>query len=268
MPSGTNYPPEHHLGRDLGVAYRLPASGRIELTADCDEHLLREDSTVCTEAVCSVVDEAIGFVAVLAMQPDWGSTSALNLGFTTQPVRPVDRILVEGRVVKAGRRLAFTECTVKWQDVLLAHARGQFARVGRAGSNTHMDVPEPDPDEVFEMDNPHGRPTQPLSRALGFTDEGPGSVALEFSEYVSNSSGILHGGVASALVLAAAEDAAGAPATAAEVQFLSAGRKGPFLAGAVPFEGERPGVWMAETSDSDIRAGRQDTRQLFREARK
>ena len=277
MPSGTDYPPERHLGRDLGVAYRLPEAGRIELSAGCSEQIVRADGGVCTEAICSIVDETIGFVAVLAAQPEWGSTAALTLGFTQNPVQPEGRLRVEGRVVKAGRRLVFTECEVRWHDVLVAHARGQFARVGRTGSNTHMDVPEPDPEEVFEMGNPGsrgavdmtdqapgrpmdmadqapGRPMdmadQALSRSIGFTTRGPGAVELEFCEYVSNSSGILHGGVAAALVLAAAEDAAGAPAGSAEVQFLSAGRQGPFLAHAERFEGEGPGVWLAQTTDS------------------
>ena len=255
MPSGTDYPPERHLGRDLGVAYRLPEAGRIELSAGCSEQIVRADGSVCTEAICSIVDEAIGFVAVLAAQPEWGSTAALTLGFTQNPVHPEGRLRVEGRVVKAGRRLVFTECEVRWHDVLVAHARGQFARVGRTGSNTHMEVPEPDPDEVFEMGNPGSRGAgdtgdQALSRSIGFTTQGPGSVELEFCEYVSNSSGILHGGVAAALVLAAAEDAAGAPARSAEVQFLSAGRQGPFRAHAESFEGEGPGVWLAQTTDS------------------
>lgn len=266
MPSGTDYPPERHLGRDLGVAYRLPEAGRIELSAGCSEQIVRADGSVCTEAICSIVDEAIGFVAVLAAQPDWGSTAALTLGFTQNPVQPEGRLRVEGRVVKAGRRLVFTECEVRWHDVLVAHARGQFARVGRTGSNTHMEVPEPDPNEVFEMGNPGSRGTgdmadqalgrpmdmadQALSRSIGFTTRGPGAVELEFCEYVSNSSGILHGGVAAALVLAAAEDAADAPARSAEVQFLSAGRKGPFRAHAESFDGEGPGVWLAQTIDS------------------
>ena len=82
MPKGTDYPPEHHLGRDLRIAYRLPEPGRITLTAPCHEHVLHPDGTVATEAVCSIVDEAIGFVAVLQVLPDWGSTAALSFGFT------------------------------------------------------------------------------------------------------------------------------------------------------------------------------------------
>lgn len=249
MPKGIDYPPEHHLGRDLGIAYRLPAPGRIRLTAACTEHVLRSDGTVSSEAVCSIVDEAVGFVAVLEVLPDWGSTAALSFGFTNQPVEPEGELTVDGSVVKAGRRLVFTECLVTWGNALVAHAEGQFARVGRAGANADMEIPEPDPNEVFEMGTGRGL-TAPLGEALGFNRGEAGNVQMRFGDYVSNSSGILHGGVASALVLAAAELAAEAPAVQAGIQFLSPGREGPFVATAAPFEGERTGVWRSETTDS------------------
>ena len=157
---------------------------------------------------------------------------------------------VDGRVVKAGKRLVFTECRVTWGGVLVAHAEGQFARVGRAGANTEMELPEPDPREVFEMGTGGSALSLPLARALGFAHLESGVVEMAFGDYVSNSSGILHGGVASALALAAAEHAAGTPAVHAGIQFLSPGRQGPFVATASPFEGERSGVWRSETTDS------------------
>ena len=49
---------------------------------------------------------------------------------------------------------------------------------------------------------------------------------------------------------AAAELPAEAPATQADIQFLSAGRKGPFVATGHHFDGERVGVWKSETVDT------------------
>ncbi|MGI9578725.1 MAG: acyl-CoA thioesterase domain-containing protein [Microthrixaceae bacterium] len=250
MPSGTDYPPEHHLGRDLGIAYRVPEPGRIQLTADCTEEVLRPDRTVMTEAVCSIVDEAIGFVAVLAVLPDWGSTAALSLDLTNRAVEPKGKLHVDGLVVKAGKRLVFTQCSVRWNDLLVAHARGQFARVGRAGANQHMDIPTPDPGEVFRMGTDEGHLAEHLGKSLGIRPAESGALEMRFDEYVSNSSGILHGGVACALVLASAEAAADAPVRSADVQFLSPGRQGPFVAIANRIDEEQPGVWQAETTDS------------------
>ena len=250
MPAGTNYPPEDHLGRDLGITYRIPSADRITLTAACTEHLLRSDGTVSSEAVCAIVDEAIGFVAVLAVLPDWGSTAALTLGFTGVSVEPRGELVVEGAVLKAGKRLVFSECTVTWEGTLVAHAQGQFARVGRAGSNVDMEVPQPDPSVTFEMGPAASGLDRCLSDRLGFRRSPRGSIEIDFGPYMANSSGLLHGGVAAALAICAAEEVAGAPAGNASIQFLAAGRQGPFVAEGRGFPGERPGVWRTETRDS------------------
>ncbi|MCP4436518.1 MAG: hypothetical protein GY812_13615 [Actinomycetia bacterium] len=253
MPAWDDYPPEHHLGRDLGLAYRLPRPGHIRLTAPVGDAVLRPDGTVYSEVVCAIVDEAVGFVSVMEAQPDWGSTAALSFGFTNNVAEPSGDLMVHGRVVKAGKRLIFVECRVECGDVLVAHAEGQFARVPRAGANREMEMPGVDPDAVWRMGGDACALTQPFPASLGLESAAPGdqpaAIELGFDGYVANSAGILHGGVAAALAISPAELAATAPAASASVQFLSPGRNGPFRSTASRFAGHRDGVWQTEAFD-------------------
>lgn len=252
MTVAEDFPPIRHVGRDLGISYRLPGPARIELTIPVVPEVLRPDDTVAAEVVATIVDEAVGFLAVLAAQPDWGSTAALSIGFTNRPVAPTGQLLVEGRVRKAGRRLVFVTGRVTWGEVLIAHVDGEFAKVGRADRNTEMEIPPPDPDQIIEMALPGSGLTSPYVEGLGVTtlDPDAGRLRLEFGPYTRNSSGILHGGVVAALGVRAAELAAGAAAEHLAIQCLSAGRVGPFETTAEPMEGHPGPVWCTTTVDT------------------
>jgi acyl-coenzyme A thioesterase PaaI-like protein len=245
--------PEEHLGRDLHVAYRIPAEGHIRLTIPVVEHLLRPDGTVRSEVLTTILDETTGFVAVFASMPDWGSTASLVMGFTGAPVEPTGELVVDGHAVKVGRRLVFVEADVRWGDVLVATTAGEFAKVGRAERNVGMEMPAPDPTAVFAMGQPHTGLDRSYPERLGIevVDAAAGVVVMPFESYTRNSSGILHGGVVAALAVAAAEAAAGAPAIEAHVQYLSPGRVGPFRTCAERRYEQASGatVWRTETLD-------------------
>ncbi len=263
VPFLDDFPPQRHLSRDLGIAYRVPEQGRILLTAPVVPALLRPDGSVRTEVLAVLVDETVGFVAVYAAAPDWASTANLALACTLAPVEPRGVIEVDSQVVKVGLRLVVVEAEVCWEGRLLAQTQGAFARVGRADRNVGIDLPGPDPGAVWEM-GAGALDRVPFGEVLGLRVDGPGGgsegggVALDFGEYVINSSGLLHGGVVAALSLAAAEQAGGSTPTAdsgpavltANVQFLSPGRVGPFEAGA-SHRASLPGgeLWSTETRD-------------------
>lgn len=252
MPELADFPPPDHLGRDLHIAYRLPAPDRIDLRIPVVPELLRPDGTISSEVLATVLDETTGFVSVFACLPDWGSTAALAMGFTLEPVEPRGELVVDGRIVKAGRRLVFVEAEARWEGRLVAHAEGQFARVGRADRNLDMAMPDPDPDQTFALGLPGSGLDRPYADRLGLrVVDGPaGAVELAFDGYTRNSSGILHGGVVGALALAGAEAAAGAPASAAQVQYLSPGRVGPFRTRAeLRYEQATGRVWRVDTID-------------------
>jgi acyl-coenzyme A thioesterase PaaI-like protein len=257
----TDYPPVEHLGRDLHIAYSLPERGRIALTIPVVPHILRTDGTVQTEALATVIDEATGFVSVFTCLPDWASTAALSIGITGAVVEPEGVLAVDSTVVKAGKRLVFVEATVRWGSVLVAHAQGEFARVPRADQNLEMDGLEPDPGQVFALGLPDSGLDKPYPERLGLAtlDASGGVLDLPFEDYTRNSAGILHGGVVGALALTAAEAASGGRVIAAHVQYLSAGRVGPFRTTAERWYGQGDGVvWRTETRDQGHGQGQGD----------
>jgi acyl-coenzyme A thioesterase PaaI-like protein len=273
MPELGDFPPVEHLSRELGIAYRIPAAGRILLSIPVVDHILRADGTVQSEVLATVLDETTGFVSVLAAQPDWGSTAALEMHFPPVAVAARGDLVVDGRVLKAGRRLVFVEAEVRWLpeggssgaaagaggelgSAVVAYAAGQFAKVGRAAHNATMDIPDPDPGEIFAMALADSALPEPFPRRMGLRPVGPATVELASSDYVCNSSGILHGGVVAAVAVAAAEHAAGAPAVHAFVQYLSAGRTGPFRATAERrYARGTDTCWAVDTFDAGDDAG-------------
>jgi acyl-coenzyme A thioesterase PaaI-like protein len=269
MPEVGEFPPVEHLGRELRIAYRVPAPNRISLTVPVVPEILRPDGAVLTEVLATILDETTGFIAVFSALPDWGSTAALALRFTGASLEPCGELVVDGTVVKAGKRLVFVEADAGWVPgssapdrsghsegagrVRVALASGEFAKVGRMDANVGMVMPDPDPDEVHSMALPDSRLPDPYPERLGMSvvDASAGVVELPFTSYARNSSGILHGGVVGALAVTAAEAAAGTSALDAQVQYLSAGRVGPFRTRAELLGDHEAGrLWRTETFDA------------------
>ncbi len=265
MPELGEFPPAEHLGRELHIAYRLPSPDRIELTIPVTSQVLDGDGTIQREVLTTVLDEATGFVAVYASLPDWGSTASLAMRFPPVSVEPRGQLVVEGRVVKAGKRLVFVEAVARWDGhadrPIVALASGEFARVGRLGDNLTMEMPPPDPDEVFSMGLDSSALPMAYCERLGLRiiRGSDGVVEMPFTDYVRNSSGILHGGVVGALTVAAAEAASGQRVADAHVQYLSAGRHGPFRCRAERLEVVGTSrVWRTETLDVGGASGGDD----------
>lgn len=257
MTDPTDFPPREHLGRELRLTHRMPRRGAIELTAPVVPEILDPDGTVQREVLATLLDEATGFVAVFSSLPDWASTAALALRVPFAPIEPAGTLRVEAEVVKAGKRLVFVESTVRWDGApdrpVVALATGEFARVGRAGHNAAMELPEPDPDAVVSMALEGSRLPVSFRRRLGVDvlDAAGGVVAAPLVDYVRNSSGILHGGVVGALAIAAVEAASGHRVVDVTLQYLSPGRVGPFRTRAerLPTDGAGP-LWRAEVLDA------------------
>jgi len=114
IPELGGFPPAEPLGGELHIAYRLPEPDRIERTIAVVAATLDADGTIQQEVLTTVLDEATGFVAVYASLPDCGSTASLAMRFPPVPVEPRGQLVVEGRVVKPGKRLDFVEVVARW----------------------------------------------------------------------------------------------------------------------------------------------------------
>lgn len=261
MPKTEQHPPERHVSRDLRIAMRYPAEGRLELRIPAVPEVLRADGTVRAEVLMTILDEATGFAAVLSALPGWASTAALHVGFANRPA--ADEVRVEVQLVKAGKRLVFLAADLRSGHESLGWASAEFAHVPRSGQNEEMGVPRPDPRIEHDLALEESTLDGPFPDAAGLVtvDAATGVVELELGSWVRNTGGMLHGGMVGALVVRAAELASGGVATSADVQFLAAGRVGPFRTGAVAL-GDRGDerVWRVETRD----LGRDEVRPMTR----
>jgi len=113
---------------DLGLSVESVSEGAAVLRMPFSERLVRVGGTLCGQALMSAADTAM----VIALSGSFGAfrpvtTVSQNVTF----MRPISRqdVLVEARVIRLGKTLAFGEITLKGaQDgKVAAHATTTYA---------------------------------------------------------------------------------------------------------------------------------------------
>lgn len=97
--------------RGLGVQPVAAAPGRVTAVLPVTEQLLQHTAQVHAGAMATLADHSMGSAAqTLAPEGHWALTAELK----TSQLRPGrgERLVCEAWVVKAGRRLSFTEAEV------------------------------------------------------------------------------------------------------------------------------------------------------------
>jgi uncharacterized protein (TIGR00369 family) len=252
-----DYPPVHHLLRDLRLAIER-RDGALRITAPVVPQLFDSAGAVACGALGVAVDVYGGNHAIFDAAPDWALTAALSL----QRLRACTAgpLVVSGRALRAGRTQIVIEAVV--HDARPGpHAVGRmtFSRIPRR-EDTPAAPETPAPSLSFATED--SRLDRPLHAALGLRIENAaeGRAVLDLTPYVRNSVGGLQGGVVVALVEAAAEAAARAhvPESSVldlDVQFLALARGGPIRAHATRLRAVGPtALWRVEVFD----AGQQD----------
>jgi len=92
----------------LGVVLEQVEAGQVTLSLSHAPHILQQQGFIHGGVICSVLDSACGYSA-LSVAPD--GHEVLTIEMKTSFLRPASsgRLLVRGRVLKAGRRVSYTE---------------------------------------------------------------------------------------------------------------------------------------------------------------
>lgn len=113
---------------DLGLMVESVADGAVTLRMPYSERLVRVGGTICGQALMSAADTAM----VIALAGTFGgfrpvTTVSQNVTFM-RPIAQQD-VLIEARVIRAGKTLAFGEITLRGakDERTAAHATTTYA---------------------------------------------------------------------------------------------------------------------------------------------
>ncbi|HVN36736.1 MAG TPA: PaaI family thioesterase [Myxococcota bacterium] len=229
-----DYPPPHHILRDLRLEVDLRGDGprvRVPVVRE----LCGPDGSVRAGVLGVALDVFGGNLAVEAAAPDWALTAQLEL----HVLRPLTsgEICVTGQPLRAGRTNLVAEARVD------DGAAGDGATPYAVGRLTFTRVParggEPPRERrgglLYAFAEGAERLAAPFHSAIGLRelDAATGALELALGPYVENSVGALQGGVVVAALDAAAECAGRAllgrdvATSDLSVHFLALGREGP-----------------------------------------
>lgn len=231
-----DYPPPHHLLRDLHI--EVDQRGELPLVrAPVVPELLGPGGAVRAGVLGIALDVFGGNLAVEAAAPDWALTAQLELHVLAPLCEGT--ITVSGRPLRAGRTNLVVEARIDAGETA-SRERGAACAVGRL-TFTRVPVRGGEPPRARRGGQLHGfaagseKLAAPFHEAIGLhvLDAAAGAVELALVPYVMNSVGALQGGLVVALADAAAEHAGRAllareaASSDLSVHFLALGRAGP-----------------------------------------
>jgi uncharacterized protein (TIGR00369 family) len=199
------YPPSHHLLRDLAleVEHRDDGTSRVWLTVE--PAMLDETGCVRAGVLATMVDVVAGGLSAHAAAPNWIATADLTLHLVRGATSGT--VAADARVLRSGRTTVVLEVVLRAGHAMLGIATMTFAVLPRRDDN---------PVITFSADTPRATLMQPGSgfRAplldeldLTIVDAARGIVEVPVTEYSRNSLGALQGGVVAIAIDVAAEQA-------------------------------------------------------------
>ncbi|MBM4335282.1 MAG: hypothetical protein FJ108_05115 [Deltaproteobacteria bacterium] len=228
------YPPKHHMTRDLRMTMSREAGGgfaRLQIVPE----ILEERGAVRAGVLATLVDVYCGGLALEIAEPNWLATLDLSLHLG----RPLSRghVVARGSVLRAGRQTIVLE-------VALADDAGTEAGMA---TMTYAILPRRADTPVHardfsasrtELGVPGSGLASPFADSLGIrvVDAAAGRAEIEITDYVRNSLSALQGGAAATLVDVASaafgRELLGAPVvtTDLEIHYLALGKLAPIHA--------------------------------------
>jgi uncharacterized protein (TIGR00369 family) len=124
----SSYNKTNRFGRELGMEYTILEKGKVAFTMKINEYHLATASVAHGGAVAAMMDSTLGLAALslTAHEAKIVSTVSLNMNFLL-PVKLNDELKALGKVIRAGKRILFTEAHIINQNQeIIASGSGTF----------------------------------------------------------------------------------------------------------------------------------------------
>ncbi|MGH2898437.1 MAG: PaaI family thioesterase [Solirubrobacteraceae bacterium] len=231
----TEYPPPHHMVRDLRIAIERSPGMNTAILPVVPE-ILSDQGSVRAGVLATMVDMLCGGLALETAHPTWLATLDLSLHLLAPLTQ--GNVFARGTVLRAGRQTVVLE-------VALADDAGTpagLATMTFALLERRADTPVFSGDLAprSELGLPGSGLTAPFVDLLGIRvlDAAAGVAEVEIHPYIENSLSALQGGAAATLVdvvsVALGRELLGAKVdtTDLEIRYLALGKLGPIRAQA------------------------------------
>ena len=226
---------DDHFLHDLAATVASTDERHTVVTHPLNSYLLDPSGAPSMGILGTIIDIAGGFAAIGIAEPDWVSTS--NLDIHRLGRRAVDELSARTSVLRNGASRIILSVEVSGTDSEGTHpvatATMSFAGLKRRrGTPTYKLRPGEQPKWLTGGPS---RYSKLLFDQIGLVDQGAGVVSLQLSTYVRNSSKVLQGGSTAILAEAGALSAARAQGASAPcvtdmmLRYLAPARVGPFV---------------------------------------
>ena len=241
-PPSSDYPPEHHILRDLRLESERPERGRALSYAPLGSAVLTPSGIARLGVIGVVVDASGALTALIEALPDRIATQ--DLSYTASGFARHGPLIASCRLLRAGQRLITVAATV--YDGCGNDDPEQTTPVGEAILSFSLIPNRPGNGDLSHLQDPvlerrtmglasSGFGDTSLWDAIGLdvVDAAAGVVQVPMTDYVRNSFGTINGGVmilaAEAAGELAAQEALGAPVATMSFnyRFLDQIRNGP-----------------------------------------
>jgi len=234
-----DYPPQHHMLRDLLISVEFEAKGRCIARAPIVPEVCTDQGAVRVGVMATLVDLLGGALAVKAIYPDWIATAALSV--YTRARATTGMLTASGRVIRGGHTTVAIDVAIfeAASDVgdsgtQIGSALMTFSRLPRRGDTIELDQDAVNTTVTYAIEG--SGLSRPFLDGIGISvvDEVAGVVELEMSGYVRNSFGALQGGAVALLADVAGELVARActgnhlATSDLAICYLAQGKVGPF----------------------------------------
>jgi acyl-coenzyme A thioesterase PaaI-like protein len=230
----SEYPPKHHLTRDLRLCIERGDAGsraRMPIVREIQD----ERGAAGVGALATLIDMHAGALAIDAAHPNWLATLDLAIHLA----RPLvgKQVETRGAILRSGRQTIATELALATD----AEPDAGVATMTYAVLPRRADTPVYDRDFAAtssELALPDSGLSEPFERALGIrvTDATRGEAEVDLAPYVTNSLAALQGGAAATLAEVAGRAFASALlgraafTTDFEMRYLALGKRAPIRA--------------------------------------
>jgi uncharacterized protein (TIGR00369 family) len=233
-----DYPPQHHMLRDLLISLEFEGTERSLLRAPLVPGICADHGGVRVGVIATFVDILGGALALKAIYPDWIATADLSV--YTGRRNTSEFFVASGSVIRGGSTTVAIDVDIMVASGsspsmgdTLGSAMMTFSRLPRRKDT--MELEQDSLDAVAYAMEGSGL-ARPLLDEIGIrvVDGSAGVAEAEMSSYVRNSFGVLQGGVVALLADVAGEHAAqaavGRPLMTSDlsIRYLSPGKIGPF----------------------------------------